>query len=100
MKNLALALILLSTVPTFAAEKNQLTHAEVVEAAFDSYEVATTFRYICNGTTYENKVRGHIQVGAFVQVVNCSNLVVTKDRRAIERDTNHRQPTIGQLDDC
>jgi hypothetical protein len=43
----------------------------------------TKFKYRCNGELYENWTAATLQVGVRVQVVDCSNLVVTKDRKPI-----------------
>lgn len=43
----------------------------------------TKFRYRCDGELYENWTASTLQVGVRIQVVDCSKVVVNKDRKPI-----------------
>ena len=50
----------------------------------------TKFKYQCGGDLYENWTASTLQVGLRIQVVDCSKVVVTKDRKPIiERSKNN-----------
>lgn len=55
----------------------------------------TKFQYQCNGKLYANWSAGEIHVGARIQVIDCENVVVTKDREpVVDADKIIRQKEI------
>ena len=86
-----------------AAEPSRFQFVEVLEVSPQYSQVpcetcgsipdlrfdGTKFRYRCNGELYENWTASTLQLGVRVQVVDCSKVVVTKDRKPIiERSKN------------
>lgn len=101
MKTALIASLLMVTQVAFAADKVQLKFVEVLEAKPkyieqpcdinicqglpDLHQVGTTIVYHCNGDYYENWIPGKIHAGIFVQVANCSNLVVNHKREPVKK---------------
>jgi hypothetical protein len=92
------ALLALSlTMSTSAAQQPRLRFVEVIEVSPQYVEVpcdrcgplpdlrftGTKFKYRCDGDLYENWTAGPLHAGARIQVLDCSNVVVTKDRKPV-----------------
>jgi len=92
------ALLALSlTMSTSAAQQPRLRFVEVIEVNPQYVEVpcdscgplpdlrftGTKFKYRCDGELYENWTAGPLYAGARIQVLDCSNVVVTKDRKPV-----------------
>jgi hypothetical protein len=50
----------------------------------------TKFRYRCDGQLYENWTAAALQTGRRIQVVDCSKVVVTKNRHPVFENKKHQ----------
>jgi hypothetical protein len=85
-----------------AAQPSRFQFVEVIEVSPQYVQVpcdscgplpdlrftGTKFKYRCNGDLYENWTAGPLHAGVHIQVIDCSNVVVTKNRKLIFRDRN------------
>ncbi|MBA5606794.1 hypothetical protein H3H36_15665 [Duganella sp. FT3S] len=57
----------------------------------------TKFRYRCNDVLYENWIPKTMQVHVRIQVVDCSKVVITKDRKPIMENEKGSTDSDGNL---
>jgi len=94
-----------------AAEPSRFQFVEVLEVSPQYIQVpcascgpipdlrfeGTKFRYRCNDVLYENWIPKTLQAHVRIKVVDCSKVVITKDRKPIMENSEGNNEDSGDL---
>jgi hypothetical protein len=111
MRNFFAVLTLSIATASHAAEPSRFQFVEVLEVSPQYSQVpcescgsipdlrfnGTKFRYRCNGDLYENWIPKTLQIHVRIQVIDCSKVVITKDRKPIMENSKGSTDSDGNL---
>lgn len=101
MKSFLIAGLLLAASFNVSAQKAEGTYVKVYDvvpkyvqvscpvqtcgSTPDLRQVGSYLYYECDGEKYRNWIPGKIQIGMYVQVINCTEMVVDSNRTPVQR---------------